>query len=70
MGMGGNLYVPAALPLGVPLVYKAVWASGSVRTGAENLAPTGVRSPDCPARSESLYKLSYLGPLALKYRAE
>jgi len=30
------------------------------RTGAENLAPpTGIRSPDRPARSESLYQLSY-----------
>ena len=27
--------------------------------GAENLAPTGIRSPDRPARSESLYRLSY-----------
>jgi len=27
--------------------------------GAENVAPTGIRSPDCPARIESLYRLSY-----------
>jgi hypothetical protein len=33
-----------------------------VWTGAENLAPTGIRSPDRPARSESLYRLSYRGP--------
>jgi hypothetical protein len=26
---------------------------------AENLAPTGIRSPDRPARSQSLYRLSY-----------
>ena len=25
--------------------------------------PTGIRSPDLPARSESLYRLSYPGPL-------
>jgi hypothetical protein len=31
--------------------------------GAENLAPTGIRSPDRPARNESLYRLSYRGPL-------
>jgi len=30
-------------------------------TVAENLAPTGIRSPDRPARSESLYRLRYLG---------
>ena len=29
---------------------------------AENLAPTGFRSPDRSARSESLYRLSYPGP--------
>jgi len=33
-------------------------------TGAENLAPTGIRSPDRPARSESLYRLWYPGPLS------
>ena len=31
-------------------------------TSAENLAPTGIPSPDRPARSESLYRLSYPGP--------
>ena len=31
--------------------------------GAENLAPTGIRSTDRPARGESLYRLSYPGPL-------
>jgi hypothetical protein len=31
-----------------------------VRSGwAENLAPTGIRSPDHPARSQLLYRLSY-----------
>ena len=39
-----------------------MWASGPVWTGAENLAPTGIRSPDRAARSESLYRLSYRGP--------
>jgi hypothetical protein len=32
-----------------------------VRKGAESLAPTGIRSPDRPVRSESLHRLSYLG---------
>jgi len=35
------------------------WAPGPVWTGAENLAPTGIRSPDRPARSQSLYRLRY-----------
>ena len=45
----------------VPIVQEAGWAPGPVWTGAENLAPTGFRSPDRPARSESLYRLSYRG---------
>jgi hypothetical protein len=47
----------------VPIVQEAGWASGTVWTGAENLAPTGIRSPDRPARRQSLYRLSYPGPL-------
>ena len=43
----------------VPIVQEARWAPGPVWTGAENLAPTGIRSPDRPARSQSLYRLSY-----------
>jgi len=46
---------------------------GPVWTGAENLATTGIRFPDRPARSESLYRLSYPCPLLhemqwLKYK--
>ena len=33
-----------------------------VWTSTENIAFTGIRSPDRPARSESLYRLSYPGP--------
>ena len=39
-----------------------MWAPGSVWTGAENVATTGTRSPDRPARSGSLYQLSCPGP--------
>ena len=46
----------------VPIVQEVGWAPGPVWTGAENLAPTGIRSPDRPARSQSLYRLSYPGP--------
>ena len=41
----------------VPIVQEAAWAPRPVWTGAENLASTGIRSPDRPARSESLYRL-------------
>jgi hypothetical protein len=37
------------------LCIETGWAPGPVWTGAENLAPTGILSPDRPARRESLY---------------
>ena len=43
----------------VPIVQEAGWAPGLVWTGAENLAPTGIRSPDRPARRQSLYSEVY-----------
>ena len=45
----------------VPIVQEAGWVPGPVWTGAENLVPTGIRFPDRPASSESLYRLSYRG---------
>ena len=35
----------------VPFVQEAVWAAGPVWRGAENFAPTEIRSPNRPARS-------------------
>ena len=58
-------FTPAKDP--VPIVQEAGWAPGPVWTGAENLAPTGIRSPDRPAGSESLYRLSYRGPCMYIY---
>ena len=49
----------------VPIVQEAGWAPGPVWTGAENLASTGIRSPDLPARSQSLYRLRYPSHLTL-----
>ena len=51
------LFTPGKDP--VPIVQEAGWAPGPVWTGAENLAPTGIRSPDRPGRSQSLYRLRY-----------
>ena len=42
----------------VPTVQEAGWAPGSVGTGVENFAPTGIRSLDRPACRQSLYRLS------------
>jgi hypothetical protein len=44
----------------IPIVRVAGWAPGPVWKGAENLAPTGIRSPDRPRRNESLYQLNHL----------
>jgi hypothetical protein len=38
------------------------FAPGPVWISVENLAPTGIWSPDHPAHSESLYRLSYPSP--------
>jgi hypothetical protein len=38
---------------------------GEFSMGMENLAPTGVPSPDHPACSEVLYRLCYPGPQAI-----
>jgi hypothetical protein len=45
----------------VPIVQEAGWAPGSFWTGTENLAPIKIWSPDRPARSKSLYRLSCTG---------
>jgi hypothetical protein len=46
----------------VPIIQKAGWAPGPVWTDGENLAYTGIRSQDRPARSVSLYRLNYHSP--------
>jgi hypothetical protein len=51
------LFSPGKDP--VPIVHEPGWAPEPVWTGAENLAPTVIRSPYRPARSQSLYRLSY-----------
>ena len=64
MGVGGQHHSPAAFTPGkdpVPIVQEAGWASKPVWIGAENLAPTRIRSPDLPAHSESLYRLRHPG---------
>ena len=42
----------------VPNVQEAGWAPWPVWTGGKS-RPTGIRTPDRPARSQSLYRLSY-----------
>jgi hypothetical protein len=51
------LFTPGKDP--VPIVQEVGWAPGPVWIGEENLASTAIRSPSRPARSQSLYRLSY-----------
>jgi hypothetical protein len=57
MGVGGQLRERAGTHC-----IGGWWVPGPVWTGVGNLAPTGIRSRDRPARSESLYRLRYPGP--------
>ena len=57
MGVGGPHHVPTYLPRGkdaVPILQEAGWVSGLVWTGAENLAPTGIRTPNKKGRETYL----------------
>jgi hypothetical protein len=56
MGMGGQGHAPATLPPEedvVPILQESRWDPGLVRTGAENVASTGIRFPDRPASSDN-----------------
>ena len=53
-GMGGQRHAPAALTPGKDTRYP-LWAPGSVWTGEENVAATGIRSAYRLTRGESLY---------------
>ena len=56
-------HAPAVLYPGkdpIPIVQEAVLAPWPVWTDTENLAPTGIRTPDRPTRSQSSYRLRYL----------
>ena len=48
-------FTPWKVP--VPIEQETGWTPGPAWTVGENVAPTGIRSPDRPARSESLYGL-------------
>jgi len=69
--VSGQRHAPAALYPGkdlVPIVQEAGWAPGPVWTDAENIATTGIRSPDRPACSQSLYRLTYTAFVTKAYR--
>ena len=66
MGVGGQQPAPAALPPGktrYPLYRSLGGPQGRFGRVRKISHTTGIRFPDRPARSESLYRLSYPGPL-------
>ena len=61
-GVRGQRHAPAAFYLGkepVPILQEAGWAPGPVWTNAKKLAPTGIRFPDRPGRSQQLRGIRY-----------
>jgi hypothetical protein len=65
MRVGGQHHAPAALPPGKRPGTNCIggWVGARAGlTGAENLGPTGIQSPDRPARSQALYRLTYPRP--------
>jgi hypothetical protein len=58
-GVGSHRQLPAALPPGKRPGTGCTGGWTGTKVGldgyTENRAPTGIRSPDCPTRSESLY---------------
>ena len=59
MEMGGQRHAPAVLSPGKRPGTHCIGGWVGPRAGTEDLAPTGFRSPDRPARSGSLYRLRY-----------
>ena len=69
MDVDDQLYASTALPLRMTTHGTAGWMGPeSVWTGAENLAFTGIRSPDRPAQSESAFRLHH--PAVFNSRAK
>ena len=67
MGVGGQPHAPAASTPGkdpVPILQEAGCAPEPVWTGGKS-RPHRDSIPDRPARSQSLYQLSYPGPLVI-----
>jgi len=67
MGMDGQRQAPAAVPPGKTR-YPCTGGWVGPRAGLDGCGksgppPTGIRSPDRPAHSESLYRLRYSGPI-------
>ena len=68
--MGSQHYAPAVLPPRkdlILIVQEAGWASVAGVDDTENIASTGVRSPDFPARDKSLHTLRHICHIYIIY---
>ena len=63
MRVGDQQHTPATLPLGE--IWYPFYSRLGGPQGWSGWVPTGIRSPYRPARSESLYRLSYPGPCTM-----
>ena len=62
MGVGGQRHAPAAIPPERPGTHRiGSWVGPPAGLERRGKSHTGIRSPDRPARSESLYRLTYAG---------
>ena len=71
--MGGQRHVPAALSPGKTRhpMHRRLGGTQERSGRVQKISPlTGIRSPDHPARSESLYRLNYRGTRAVMYKVE
>jgi hypothetical protein len=69
MGVGGKCYFPmlcSGKETQLPMYRSLGEPQGWGLDGWENLAPTGIRSLDHPAITDSLYCLYYPGPWKMK----
>ena len=66
IGTPRQLYLRERDP--VPILQEAWWVPGPVRTGAENFAPIGIRSPDRPARSSVAIPTALSQPTLFLYK--
>jgi len=66
MGLAGLRHASASSPWerqSVSTVQEAGWVPRPIWTGAQNIAPAGIRSPNRPTLSKSSYQLRYIvGP--------
>jgi hypothetical protein len=73
MWLGGQGHATTALPLGNRHGTQCIGVWVGTRAGLDGCGkyrPTGIRSPDLPYRTESLYRLLYTSPTDKQYEVK